>query len=87
MERGRVRKGSGSVLFLFHSLNDVRNDVPNDYQMTTDYNENKSVDNLHKMDVMGRHKGRHCLGANDVRIIGGIAPFGDANCHIAIIFV
>jgi hypothetical protein len=55
--------------------------------MTTDHNENKSVDNLHKMDVMGRHEGRHYLGANDVRIIGGIAPFWNANCHIAIIFV
>jgi len=59
------------------------NDVPDDYRKIV----NKSVDNLHKMDVIGRHKGRHYLGANDVWIIGGIAPFGDANCHIAIIFV
>jgi ribosomal protein S26 len=55
MERGRVRKGSGSVLFLFQCCNDVPNDNQMTSQMTTDYNENKSVDNLHKMDVMGRH--------------------------------
>jgi hypothetical protein len=55
--------------------------------MTTAKGVNKSVDNLHKMDVMGRHEGRHYSTANDVRIIGGIAPFWNANCHIAIIFV
>jgi hypothetical protein len=56
-------------------------------QMTTDHSVNKSVDNLHKMDVMGRHEGRHYLGANDVPNIGGNAPFWDANCHIVMLFV
>jgi hypothetical protein len=55
--------------------------------MTTDHNENKSVDNLHKMDVMGRHEGRHYSTANDVPNSGGNAPFWFGNCHIAIIFV
>ena len=56
-------------------------------RMTTDHSVNKSVDNLHKRDVMGRHEGRHYLGANDVRIIGGIARLLGAGCYIAMIFV
>jgi len=55
--------------------------------MTTAKGVNKSVDNLHKMDVIGRHKGRHYLGANDVRINGGIARLLVAGCYIAMIFV
>jgi hypothetical protein len=33
--------------------------VLNDYQMAIGANENKSVDKLCKMDVIGRHWGRH----------------------------
>lgn len=46
-----------------------------------------SCDELKLRDRLGRHKGRHYLGVNDVRIIGGIARLLWAGCYIAMIFV
>lgn len=46
MESGRVLKRSSIVLFLFHSLNDLTNDLPFDYFMTYLFDVNKSVDNF-----------------------------------------
>ena len=53
-------------------------------EMATDIS---SCDEPKMRDRLGRHKGRHYLGANDVRIIGGIARLLVAGCYIAIIFV